>query len=138
MQSKNTFITLRDGRRLAYSEYGDPEGKPIFYFHGFPGSHHEVEYLGTAIGALHLRIIAPDRPGFGVSDFQPGRKFGDWPSDVIELADALGIKEFAVLGASGGGPYVLAGNDGGFLLRPSPGHASCPPRKRSISETLGF
>jgi pimeloyl-ACP methyl ester carboxylesterase len=49
--------------------------------------------------------IAPDRPGLGLSDLKRGRKILDWPADVIELADALQIARFAVVGISGGGPY---------------------------------
>jgi pimeloyl-ACP methyl ester carboxylesterase len=101
------FITLRDGRNLAYAEYGDPQGKPIFYFHGFPGSHWEAKMVEGGVLRNHVRIIAVDRPGFGKSDFQPGRKFSDWPKDVVELADNLGLEKFGVMGASGGGPYVL-------------------------------
>jgi pimeloyl-ACP methyl ester carboxylesterase len=55
---------------------------------------------------LGLRVIAPDRPGMGQSDFQPNRGLSDWPKDVTALADALGLKQFAVMGNSGGGPYV--------------------------------
>src|SRR5258708_19823962 len=31
-------IHLRDGRALGYAEFGDPAGKPVFFFHGLPGS----------------------------------------------------------------------------------------------------
>lgn len=55
-----------------------------------------------------MRVIALDRPGFGRSDFQKGRSIGDWPNDVAEVADQLGIERFAVLGESGGGPYAAA------------------------------
>ena len=99
-------IRLRDGRRLAYAEYGDPQGKPIFFFHGTPGSrlfHHPDTSVAASAGA---RIIAVDRPGFGRSDFKPGRTLLDWPSDVVQLADALSIDRFAVMGYSGGGPYA--------------------------------
>jgi pimeloyl-ACP methyl ester carboxylesterase len=99
-------ITLRDGRQLAYAEYGDPQGKPIFFFHGTPGSrlfHHPDASLAASAGA---RMIAVDRPGFGRSDFKPGRKLLDWPDDVVQLADALDIDRFAVVGYSGGGPYA--------------------------------
>lgn len=103
-------ITLKDGRALGYAEYGAPEGVPVFYFHGFPSSRLDytlIDWGDVALGA-HVRIIAPDRPGYGLSDFQRGRRFLDWPDDVIELADALGIDRFAVLGCSGGGPYAAA------------------------------
>ena len=55
---------------------------------------------------LNLRIIAPDRPGFGRSDFQSGRQLVDWATDVIELAGALELDRFSVLGLSGGVSYA--------------------------------
>ena len=104
----NQTIKLKDGRTLGYAEYGAPEGKPVFYFHGFPSSRLDWPLFDTgAITArLNARIIAVDRTGTGLSDFKRGREFLDWPDDVIELADALQIDRFAVLGISGGGPYV--------------------------------
>ncbi|MFC1937948.1 alpha/beta fold hydrolase [Chloroflexota bacterium] len=106
----NQQIKLRDGRSLGYAEYGTLEGKPVFYFHGFPSSRMDWPLFDTdAIATrLNARIIATDRPGYGLSDFKPGRKILDWPDDVIELADALQVDRFAVLGISGGGPYALA------------------------------
>lgn len=101
-------ISLRDGRRLGYAEYGDPEGKPVFFFHGLPGSRrqrHPDDSIATDLGA---RIIAIDRPGYGLSDFQKGRTLLDWPDDVAQLADSLNIDQFAAMGVSGGGPYLLA------------------------------
>lgn len=92
---------------LSYAEYGDPAGNPVFYFHGFPGSRFEAQAVDTVASQQGLRIIAADRPGSGLSDFQPGRLISDWPTDVVELADSLGIGQFAVLGVSGGGPYAL-------------------------------
>ncbi len=101
-------ITLPDGRRLCYEEYGDPGGFPVFYFHGSPGSRLEGRLAHEAALRQHARIIAPERPGYGCSDFQRGRQFDDWPADVAALADVLGIDQFAVVGLSGGGPHVLA------------------------------
>jgi pimeloyl-ACP methyl ester carboxylesterase len=101
-------ITLSDGRRLAYAEYGDPAGKPLFYFHGWPSSRLEPISAGGLSSELGLRVIAPDRPGFGLSDFLPGRTIESWPGDVRQLTDHLGLERFGVLGVSGGGPYALA------------------------------
>jgi pimeloyl-ACP methyl ester carboxylesterase len=102
-------IALGDGRRLAYAEYGDPAGIPVLWFHGAPSSRFEPLLIGDdALRAHGLRVIAPDRPGMGASDFQPRRAFDDWPGDVASLADALGLQRFAVIGFSGGGPYVAA------------------------------
>jgi pimeloyl-ACP methyl ester carboxylesterase len=98
---------LADGRVLTYEEYGDPGGRPVFFFHGTPGSRlfHPPEEITRSMG---VRLICVDRPGYGGSTFQPGRKILDWPMDVSALADALGIQAFAVAGHSGGGPYALA------------------------------
>jgi pimeloyl-ACP methyl ester carboxylesterase len=102
-------IKLRDGRTLAYAQFGDPEGDPIIYCHGTPSSRAEGELTlrGSCAAQLGLRVIIPDRPGMGGSDFLPNRRVVDWPSDVLELADALHIARFAMLGSSGGAPYAL-------------------------------
>jgi pimeloyl-ACP methyl ester carboxylesterase len=105
---RSNRVTLRDGRDLGYGETGDPGGKPIFYFHGFPGSRLEIELLASFLLEAKIRVIAPERPGYGWSDFKKERTIGQWPEDVVELADALGLERFAVLGMSGGGPYALA------------------------------
>ncbi|MFQ5656585.1 MAG: alpha/beta fold hydrolase [Candidatus Methylomirabilales bacterium] len=104
----DNILRLSDGRRLGYAEYGDAGGDPIFIFHGNPGSRLSWGLLPGSSFRAGLRVIAPDRPGYGLSDFQPGRTFVDWPDDVVSLANALGLNRFAVVGVSGGGPYALA------------------------------
>jgi pimeloyl-ACP methyl ester carboxylesterase len=99
---------LRDRRRLGYAEYGKLDAEPGFYFHGHPGSRLEAQFADGAAAEAGVRIIALDRPGYGLSDFQPDRTILDWPRDVEEVADGLGLERFAVLGSSGGGPYALA------------------------------
>jgi pimeloyl-ACP methyl ester carboxylesterase len=101
-------IKLADGRALGYAEFGDPSGRPVFFFHGFPASRLEGIALDAPARIVGVRLIAPDRPGFGLSDPKRGRSFMDWPDDVIQLAVHLGIYDFAVLGTSGGSPYVVA------------------------------
>jgi pimeloyl-ACP methyl ester carboxylesterase len=101
-------IKLSDGRALGFAEYGDRDGKPVFYFHGFPGSRVEAGIAGPTAAQVGVRLIAVDRPGFGLSDFKAGRRIGDWAGDVAALADALALERFAALGVSGGGPYLSA------------------------------
>lgn len=101
------FFTLRDGRKIAYYQYGDPAGKPIFFCHG-TGSHVHVMLLHDSAGQLGYRIIVPDRPGVGLSDFDPHRKLLDGADEVGLLADELKIDRFGVMGISGGGPTLLA------------------------------
>lgn len=99
-------ITLTDGRVLAYEEYGDPQGHPVFYFHGWPSSRLGARKLGPAAAACHVRLISPDRPGYGLSNYQRHRRLLDWPDDLVQLADTLKISRFSVVGVSGGGPYA--------------------------------
>lgn len=105
---KDKTLQLHDGRQLAYAQYGDPNGSPVMLFHGNPSSRLSWGLIPGSPFRPRLRLIAPDRPGFGRSDFHPGRQLLDWPDDVCELADALGLNRFAVLGVSGGGPATLA------------------------------
>src|SRR5215510_3859408 len=99
--------TLPDGRKLAYAEFGKADGFPVLFFHGAPSSRLEPLLIGDeAFAKINLRLISPDRPGMGGSDFQPNRGFSDWTPDVISLVEALGLKEFSILGNSGGGGYA--------------------------------
>jgi len=101
-------LRLEDGRLLGYATYGDPSGRPVFYFHGFPGSRLEAHLADGVAARLGMRLIALDRPGFGLSDFKPRRTISEWPDDVVNVADALDIDRFAIIGVSGGGPYAAA------------------------------
>lgn len=101
-------VTLRDGRQLGYADVGDPDGTPLVVFHGFPNS----RVFGVVFDAIGreqgVRILAPDRPGFGVSDPDPDRRLLDWPTDLADFLDGLGLDSSPVLGVSGGGPYAAA------------------------------
>lgn len=106
--STGKTLKLRDGRTLGYAEYGDRDGKPVFGCHGTPGSRLDRHPDDEIAATLGVRLIGIDRPGYGLSSFQRGRRLLDWPDDVAQLADALGIRQFAVLGVSGGGPHAAA------------------------------
>ncbi|KAI0444297.1 alpha/beta hydrolase [Xylaria telfairii] len=101
-------LQLPDGRVLGFAEYGSPTGKPIFFFHGFPSSRLEADGILKLVHRKDLRIIAPERPGFGLSTFSPHHRITAWPADVRALAAHLGLRRFAILGGSGGAPYALA------------------------------
>lgn len=95
-------------RVLAYREYGDPEGSPLLYFHGYPSSSLEASFLDGAARDRGLRIIAPDRPGYGDSSMSPNLRIIDWPRDMAALTKHLGIDRFGVLAKGLGTPYALA------------------------------
>jgi pimeloyl-ACP methyl ester carboxylesterase len=100
-------LHLPTGQVLAWAEYGDRRGVPVLYHHGWPGSRLEAWFADATAMALGLRIIAPDRPGFGASTQCNARTFGDWAADAAILLDHLDIDRFATLGVSGGAPYAL-------------------------------
>lgn len=103
----NQTIELDDGRTLGYAQYGDQSGSPVLFFHGQPGNRlFHPDNITTRLAGVNL--IVPDRPGYGLSDYQPGRTLLDWTEDVRQLAGALGFAQFDVIGYSAGGPYALA------------------------------
>ena len=104
----NQTLTLQDGRRLGFAQYGNTKGQPVFFFHGSGSSRLGGPADESALASPPIRLIATDRPGHGLSDPQPGRALLDWPDDVARLADHLGMDRFCVLGWSSGGPYALA------------------------------
>jgi pimeloyl-ACP methyl ester carboxylesterase len=102
------LLSLRNGLKLGYADFGDPDGEVMFYYHGWPSARVQGALMEEVARKHKLRIIAPDRPGIGLSDFQPGRRLMDWPEMLEQLAAHVGAEKFHVLGWSGGGPYVLA------------------------------
>jgi pimeloyl-ACP methyl ester carboxylesterase len=110
MPKLNQQFRLPGGGRLGYDEYGPSVGKPLFYFHGSPSARLEFNLFGdeALLQLLNVHLIAVDRPGMGLSDFQPTRSLLDWPKNVLALADAMNIDRFSVLAYSLGGPYGLA------------------------------
>jgi pimeloyl-ACP methyl ester carboxylesterase len=93
---------------MGYAEFGQADGRPLVFCHGFPSSRLAGALVDGEARALGLRVIAPDRPGHGLSDFKRWRRVAHWAADVASLADALGLDRFAVLGVSTGGPYATA------------------------------
>lgn len=101
-------MKLRDGRTLNVREYGDPDGEPVLYNHGGLLCSRDAAPADAAARSLGIRLIAPDRPGVGLSDRSPGRVTADWADDVGHLLESLRITRFSAVGWSLGGQYALA------------------------------
>ncbi|HET9419295.1 MAG TPA: alpha/beta hydrolase [Chthoniobacterales bacterium] len=108
MKLQPHIVPLKGGGHLAYSEYGDANGTPVLFCHGWPSSRTMAELTDAAAHELAVRIISPDRPGISASAFVANRKLIDWPPLVRELMDVLAIREFRILAISGGAPYAYA------------------------------
>jgi pimeloyl-ACP methyl ester carboxylesterase len=107
-QRKERRVTAADGRTLGVCEWGLPDGRPVFGLHGTPGSRLGRHYDPSVYERAGVRLVTYDRPGYGVSERQLGRRVVDGAHDVSAVADALDLDQFAVMGGSGGGPHALA------------------------------
>jgi len=135
-------IRLKDGRRLAYTDLGDPLGYPLLFGHGMPGSRLEGHFLDKQARRYGFRIITPDRPGIGRSDSRERQTLLEYPDDMRQLIDALNLPSFSHLGWSSGGSRVLAcGNaladrmDLGVCLSGYTHFREFPGRNRLIEST---
>lgn len=107
-ERSSQILRLADGRRIGFAEYGDPDGQPVLAIHGTPGSRLMFALTDVPARERRLRIVAPERPGYGLSDFQLQRSLAEAASDLEQCANALGLRRFALIGVSGGGPYAVA------------------------------
>jgi pimeloyl-ACP methyl ester carboxylesterase len=101
-------VSLGDGRRLAWREFGDLDGVPVVAVHGSPDSSAVWALLDDAARRVGARVVAPDRPGFGASTPKAGRSILDWVGDLDVVTDHLGFDTYRLLAISGGSPYALA------------------------------
>jgi pimeloyl-ACP methyl ester carboxylesterase len=102
-------VGLDDGRRLSFAEFGPADGRPVFWLHGTPGARRQIpEAARVAAHELGVRLIGVDRPGVGDSTPHLYDNVLAFSTDLAVVADALGVDRFALIGLSGGGPYVLA------------------------------
>ncbi len=93
---------------ITFEEYGDANGVPVIFCHGWPSSRTMARLTDEPARDLGIRIISPDRPGISGSSLQPNRKLTDWPRVIERIVDHLDIGEFRMLAISGGAPYAYA------------------------------
>lgn len=101
-------LRLASGRCIGYAEYGAPEGRPVIALHGTPGSRYMFALIDEGARARGLRIIAPERPGYGLSDEHRFETLAETTHDIEALADALDLDRVVLIGVSGGGPHAVA------------------------------
>jgi len=106
--SRENFVQLEGDAVVALEEYGDPNGVPVIFCHGWPSSRTMARLTDEPARDLGVRIISPDRPGISRSSLQPNRKLADWPRVIERVLNHAGIGEFRALAISGGAPYAYA------------------------------
>jgi pimeloyl-ACP methyl ester carboxylesterase len=101
-------IAVGDDRQLGFAEFGDPQGRAVFWLHGTPGARRQIPTEARVFAQDHsIRLIGVDRPGIGSStphQYDTAVAFAD---DLRAVADTLGVGKMAIVGLSGGGPYTL-------------------------------
>lgn len=102
------ILELPDGRLMCFGRFGDTQGRPVLFLHGFPGSRTQAAMVSEQAKNKHVCLIAPDRPGFGFSEFCSSRELSNTCVDFMYLMKHLGYKKFPVVGVSCGGAYALA------------------------------
>jgi pimeloyl-ACP methyl ester carboxylesterase len=101
-------VAVGDGRRIGFAEFGDPQGRAVFWLHGTPGARRQIPLEARRwAGENGVRLLGLDRPGVGSSTPYRYSNVLGFASDLRVVADNLGIDRFAVIGLSGGGPYTL-------------------------------
>lgn len=121
---RDHLVTLGDGRIVSYAEWGQPDGRPVVFVNGCPGSRLMCPDVEETLAA-GVRLLTIDRPGYGWSSPLPGRKVVDWVADFVEWADLIGLPPCPVVGWSVGGQFALALS------------ASCPARVTSVGVAAG-
>jgi pimeloyl-ACP methyl ester carboxylesterase len=101
------FLELASGLRLAWNEFGAPDGDAVFFCHGWPGRVGRPQARCRQAKEFGFRLISFDRPGIAHSSRPAERTLQDWPPMLAEAADRLGVDRFHIIGVSGGGPYAL-------------------------------
>lgn len=106
MERRGEVLQLAGGGHIAYDEYGDPRGRPVLFYHGWPSSRSMAQLTDEPARKLGLRIISPDRPGINGSSFVAERTLADWPRVLRALVSYFKLERFRVLAISGGAPYA--------------------------------
>jgi pimeloyl-ACP methyl ester carboxylesterase len=99
-----------NGVELFYREAGRRDAPAILLLHGFPTSSHMFRHLIPTL-ADEYRVIAPDYPGFGFSEFPPPDRFTYSFAAFAELmtafTDAVDLDRYALYIQDYGAPVGL-------------------------------
>jgi pimeloyl-ACP methyl ester carboxylesterase len=105
---RTNVASTHSDRTVVYAEYGDPDGTPVVFLHGTPGSHRLGALLDSAGDGRGVRVLAPSRPGYSRSSPWPERSLSDAAAVVRAVLDDAGVRAAGLIGFSGGCPHALA------------------------------
>ncbi len=108
MSERRTDLSV-DNTRVVVFESGAAEARPLLMLHGYPQSHRCFRKVIPELAARY-RVIAPDLFGWGASErsLEAAPRFDDEVRRLSLLIDALGLREFSLLGHDYGGLLAMA------------------------------
>jgi pimeloyl-ACP methyl ester carboxylesterase len=127
-------VALPDGREIAYSICGPADGSPVVLHHGTPGSRLFAALLADAAVDAGIRLVTPDRPGYGRSSSPPdGWGWHEWRADLTAVLRAESIDRAGIVGFSGGGPFAVAAAESDRATRLALLSAVVPPSEEGLA-----
>lgn len=102
-----TMMRLSDGRTLAWQEYGARDAARVLFLHGTPGGRLSAAKYQPAADEQGLRLVAPERPGYGRSTPRPGMTPTEYAQDLREFCRRRGWGPVPVVAGSAGAAYAL-------------------------------
>ena len=98
-----------DGRDIRYVETGKTDGATLIFVHGSPGGWDAWQsYLSEPDFINNYRVIAPDRPGFGYSNFRKSLNLTDQAILLNRFIERISNgKPITLIGHSYGGPLIV-------------------------------
>lgn len=106
-RTPDKFVTLEDGFKVAYREYGPAQGSPIFVCHNGYGCRLMVpNHLLDVLNKHNKRLIIPDRPGTGLTLFRNGHPHS-WNDSFNEFINILDLGEYEVIGSVMGSVFAI-------------------------------
>ncbi len=93
---------------IGYVESGNPQGFPIVLLHGFPDDAHAFDNVAPPLANAGHRVLVPYLRGYGPTRFRDASaprmaEQAALGQDLIDFADALGLKQMALAGYDWGG-----------------------------------
>ncbi len=96
------------GGAITFELTGDRNRLPLLFCHGLADTRLSARQLAPAPRELGFLVIAPDRPGIGLSDSRRLERVADWVEDALVVLERMQFDRTAVIGVSGGGPFAAA------------------------------
>ncbi|WP_203074292.1 alpha/beta fold hydrolase [Falsiroseomonas ponticola] len=127
-QGHVSYLLAGAFHRMAFVEWGPADGAPVLCVHGLTRSGRDFDVLAQALAGQGRRVICPDLPGRGASDWLPDPMLYQPPSYVVALSHLLARLD---------GPVDWVGTSLGAICGMRIAAAKGHPIRRMVMNDLG-